>query len=130
VTVFARRGEVAEELRPVARGLGVGFTIEGWGRAPDAAGFDVVVSTVPKGAADALAVVAWAPPTVVFDVVYDPWPTALAAAAARAGCPVVSGLDLLLAQGIPQFELFTGRPAPVDAMRTGLFTAAGGRTGG
>jgi shikimate dehydrogenase len=130
VTAFVRRPEAGEELAPVAHALGLGFTVEGWGRAQDAAGYDVVVSTVPKGAADALAVAGWAPPTVVFDVVYDPWPTALAAGAQRAGCAVVSGLELLFAQGLPQFELFTGRPAPVEAMRSALFAAAGARAVG
>lgn len=129
VTLFVRRPEAADELRPVAHALGLGFTVEGWGRAADAAGYDVVVSTVPKGGADALGAAAWSPPTVVFDVVYDPWPTALADAAARAGCRVVSGLDLLLAQGVRQFELFTGHPAPVDAMRAALTAAAGARAG-
>jgi shikimate dehydrogenase len=57
---------------------------------------------------------------VVFDVVYDPWPTPLAESAERGGCPIVSGLDLLLAQGVRQFELFTGEPAPVEAMRAAL----------
>ena len=70
---------------------------------------DAVISTVPKGVADPLADrIAWRPTTVVFDVVYDPWPTPLAAAAQRAGCRIVSGLDLLLAQAVHQFELFTG----------------------
>ncbi len=127
VTAFVRRPEAGDELRPVAHALGVGFTVEGWGRAPDAAGFDVVVSTVPKGASDSLAVAAWRPPTVVFDVVYDPWPTALAAGAERAGCAIISGLDMLHAQGVRQFELFTGGPAPVEAMRSALMTAAGAR---
>jgi shikimate dehydrogenase len=128
VTAYVRRLEAGEELRPVAHALGVPMTVETWGRAADAASFDVVVSTVPKGGADALAVAAWRPPTVLFDVVYDPWPTALAAAAERAGCAVVSGLDLLFAQGVRQFELFTGVPAPVEAMRAALETAAAART--
>jgi shikimate dehydrogenase len=126
-TVYVRRPEAGDDLRPVAHALGVPMTVETWGRAADAAAFDVVVSTVPKGGADALAVAAWAPPTVVFDVVYDPWPTALAAAAQRVGCAVVSGLDLLFAQGVRQFELFTGVPAPADAMRAALFEAAAAR---
>ena len=67
-----------------------------------------------------------APGTVLFDAVYDPWPTPLAAAAAAAGCHIVSGLDLLLAQAVRQFELFTGVDAPVAAMRSALY-AAGGR---
>jgi shikimate dehydrogenase len=120
VTLYVRRPEAGEDLRPVAHALGVPMTVETWGRAADAAAYDVVISTVPKGGADALAVAAWAAPTVVFDVVYDPWPTAFAASAERAGCPIVSGLDLLLAQGIRQFELFTGTPAPVEAMRAAL----------
>jgi shikimate dehydrogenase len=120
VTLYVRRPEAGEDLRPVAHALGVPMTVETWGRAADAATYDVVVSTVPKGGADALAVAAWAAPTVVFDVVYDPWPTPLAEAARRAECPIVSGLDLLLAQGVRQFELFTGVPAPVEAMRAAL----------
>ncbi|GIJ58170.1 shikimate dehydrogenase [Virgisporangium aurantiacum] len=120
VTLYVRRPEAGEDLRPVAHALGVPMTVETWGRAADAATYDVVISTVPKGGADALAVAAWAAPTVVFDVVYDPWPTPLAESARRAECPIVSGLDLLLAQGVRQFELFTGVPAPVEAMRAAL----------
>ena len=51
------------------------------------------------------------------DVVYHPWPTALATAASRAGAVVVSGFELLLHQAARQVELMTGRPAPVPAMR-------------
>jgi shikimate dehydrogenase len=120
VTIYVRRPEAGADLRPVAHALGVPVTVETWGRAADAATYDVVVSTVPKGGADALAVAAWAAPTVVFDVVYDPWPTPLAESARRAECSIVSGLDLLLAQGVRQFELFTGVPAPVEAMRAAL----------
>jgi shikimate dehydrogenase len=120
VTVCVRRPGAGDDLRPVAHALDVPMTVETWGRAADAAAYDVVVSTVPKGGADALAVAAWAAPTVVFDVVYDPWPTPLAESARRAGCPIVSGLDLLLAQGVRQFELFTGAPAPAEQMRAAL----------
>lgn len=51
------------------------------------------------------------------DVVYDPWPTALARSASAHGQPVVGGLDVLVGQAVRQVELMTGRPAPVDAMR-------------
>jgi len=39
----------------------------------------------------------------------------------------VSGLDLLLAQAVRQFELFTGVEAPVAAMRDALHAAAAAR---
>ncbi|WP_455565533.1 hypothetical protein [Micromonospora andamanensis] len=57
---------------------------------------------------------------------YDPWPTPLAAAAEAAGCRIVSGLDLLLAQAIGQFEQFTGVPAPRSAMAAALASARAG----
>jgi shikimate dehydrogenase len=89
---------------------------------------DLVVSTLPSGAADAVAAGSragrWAPGTVVLDAVYAPWPTRFAAAAAEAGCRVVGGLAVLLHQAVAQVELMTGRPAPVAAMRAALETAA------
>jgi len=47
-----------------------------------------------------------------------PYPrTATAEAAAAAGARVLDGLEVLAAQGAASFELWTGLPAPVDAMR-------------
>jgi shikimate dehydrogenase len=47
-----------------------------------------------------------------------PYPdTATAEAARAAGATVISGLEVLIAQGAGSFELWTGQPAPVDAMR-------------
>ena len=124
VTVVARRPAAIEEMHPVADRLGLTLTGTPW---PDAAGTlsaDVVISTVPKGVADPVAVGArWRPATVLFDAIYDPWPTPLADSAARAGCRVLSGLDLLLAQALGQFRLFTGVEPPVAAMRDALFGA-------
>ncbi|MET8465950.1 shikimate dehydrogenase, partial [Micromonospora zamorensis] len=114
-----------DELRPVAGALGVELTPAGWADAHRhlSAG-EVVVSTVPRGVADALAgTVAWRAGAVFFDALYDPWPTPLAASAVAAGLRVVSGLDLLLAQAVGQFEQFTGVAAPVEAMRIALRTA-------
>jgi shikimate-5-dehydrogenase len=126
VTVVTRRPEALDELRPVAAALGLGLRGIDWASAPSALGADAVISTVPKGAADELAAVArWRPGTVFFDAIYDPWPTPLAASAAAAGNPVASGLDLLLAQALGQFEQFTGvTPAPEAAMRAALQAAA------
>ena len=50
-----------------------------------------------------------------------PYPrTATAQAAAAAGAHVLDGLEALVAQGAASFELWTGRPAPVDVMRGAL----------
>ncbi|MEH1169949.1 shikimate dehydrogenase [Micromonospora sp. CPCC 205539] len=121
VTVVARRAEAIRELRPVADALGVLLTAADWSGAAERMDVDVVVATVPKGVADPLAqAVTWRPGTVYFDALYDPWPTPLGASALAAGLRVVSGLDLLLAQAVGQFELFTGVAAPVEAMREAL----------
>jgi shikimate dehydrogenase len=129
VTVYARRAAAVEELAPVASALGVALAGAPW---PSSGGdlreADVVISTVPKGVADPLAAeVAWRDGSVLFDAVYDPWPTPIAAAAQRAGCRIVSGLDLLLAQAVHQFEIFTQVDAPVPAMRAALAAAAEAR---
>ncbi|MCW2638742.1 MAG: Shikimate dehydrogenase [Dactylosporangium sp.] len=126
VTVYARRREAIAQLEPVAAALGVELAGADWGAAARCAEAQVVISTVPKGVADDLAgAVRWLPSVVLFDALYDPWPTPLAAAAARSGCPIVSGLDLLLAQAVGQFERFTGVPAPVESMRAALTAARG-----
>jgi len=126
VTVVTRRPGALEELGPAASALGLTLTGVAWADAPGVFAADAIISTVPKGAADALATrVTWRPGTVLFDAIYDPWPTPLAAVAAAHGVRVVSGLDLLLAQALGQFELFTGvTPAPERAMREALTAAA------
>jgi shikimate dehydrogenase len=50
-----------------------------------------------------------------------PYPeTATAVAAREVGASVVTGLEALVAQGAASFELWTGLPAPVGAMRRAL----------
>jgi shikimate dehydrogenase len=84
---------------------------------------EVLVSTIPADAQDADLVARCADATVVFEVVYDPWPTPLAAAAA--GRVLVSGLDLLVHQAALQFSIFTGLPAPLERMRDAGLQALG-----
>jgi shikimate dehydrogenase len=88
--------------------------------APTAPRPGLVISTVPAGAADGYAErirETGRAPAVVLDVVYAPWPTALASAASAAGAVVVSGFAMLLHQAAAQVELMTGKPAPLEAMR-------------
>jgi shikimate dehydrogenase len=126
VTVVTRRAAALDELLPAAAALGVRLERADWSDPAAAFAADAVISTVPKGAADGLAAaVPWRAGSVLFDAVYDPWPTPIAAAAAAAGVRVASGLDLLLAQALGQFEQFTGVvPAPEGPMREALAAAA------
>ncbi|MET3963687.1 shikimate dehydrogenase [Marmoricola sp. OAE513] len=78
---------------------------------------DLVISTIPASAQSPALVASADPCPVVFEVVYDPWPTPLAAAALRSGRILVGGLDLLINQAARQVELMTNLPAPVAAMR-------------
>jgi shikimate dehydrogenase len=82
---------------------------------PDVAGADLVVNAT---AARDDVLVELDPGQTFVDLPYPETPTALAARAA--GARVVSGLDVLVAQGAASFELWTGKPAPVAAMRAAL----------
>jgi shikimate dehydrogenase len=87
---------------------------------------ELVISTLPPGAADPLAARAWTSNQTLLDVVYYPWPTRLAASVDAAGGSVLSGALMLLHQAAAQVELMTGQPAPVPAMRAALSAAAPG----
>jgi shikimate dehydrogenase len=127
-TVLVRDPARTTDLRAAADRLGVQPTISGGlldGAAPEA---DVLISTLPPGAADAMSCQQWATRPVVLDVVYTPWPTPLAASALATGCRIVSGLAVLLHQAVAQVELMTGHRAPVAAMREALDTAVRSRS--
>ena len=79
---------------------------------------DVLVSTIPAAAQDEAVLTLVSSAALVFDVLYDPWPTPLAARALDERVPLVGGLDLLVHQAARQVELMTGaREAPAAAMR-------------
>lgn len=64
----------------------------------------------------------------VFDIVYNPKETRLLIEAREKGCAIVYGYKMLLYQASKQFELFTGRQAPLPAMESALAQALeGGR---
>jgi shikimate dehydrogenase len=70
---------------------------------------DLVINTTPKGALDLFAKkLSEKPRGIFFDVIYNPWPTDFAATWSAKGAFVISGLDLLIAQGVEQIRLFTG----------------------
>jgi shikimate dehydrogenase len=114
VTLLVRSPERAAEAVAAISRHPSGPRVEVGSLTEDPVHGEVVVSTVPATAQDAALLERCAGAPVLFEVLYDPWPTPLAAA--REGV-LVAGLDLLVHQAALQFELFTGAPAPLDAMR-------------
>ena len=123
VCICARRPEEAKSLAKAVGGeavvrarLGKEF-------------FDAVVNATPIGMFPAIE---RSPLTarelncrLVFDLIYRPVETRLLQLAARHGIETVSGLEMFLAQGTAQWEIWTGQRAPVAAMRRAVLTALG-----
>ncbi|MFH8563284.1 shikimate dehydrogenase [Streptomyces sp. NPDC017988] len=118
VVAYVRSDARAAEMRQWGERLDVEVRTEDWEDAREALSAPLVIATTPAGATDALSGLVPERPATLFDVLYDPWPTELAARWSAYGGAVVSGLDLLVHQAVLQVEQMTGRgPAPLDAMR-------------
>lgn len=128
VTAYVRSRERGAEMRAWGERLGVDVRIADWAEGERALGAPLVIATTPAGAADGLATAVPEAPGTLFDVLYEPWPTALASAwSAREGA-VIGGLDLLVHQAVLQVEQMTGCvPAPLAAMRHAGETALAAR---
>jgi shikimate dehydrogenase len=116
VSAWARNPAAARQL-PGVRALTDGDLAGAVARA------DLLVNATPVGQAPDTegcplpATVALHGGVTVFDLVYRPRVTPLLELAVRAGCPTVEGVEMLVEQGARSFELWTGRPSPVEAMR-------------
>lgn len=120
VLLVARTPAKAEPLRRLASELGIDLRVLDWveavERPTELPGCDLTVSGVVAGAADALAAPLAERSAAVFDVIYNPWPTELARAAAGAGRTVCHGLDLLVHQAVEQVRLMTGLAVDPDVL--------------
>ncbi|MGW4378837.1 shikimate dehydrogenase [Kitasatospora sp. NPDC004531] len=118
LTVYVRSAERAAEMRELGEKLGLAVRTADWADGARALAGPLTVSTTPVGATDAFAAQLTGTPGVLFDVLYHPWPTALAAVCLERGGTVLGGLDLLVHQAVLQFERFTGvERGPLAAMR-------------
>ncbi len=124
--VWVRTPSRASGIRELAAELGVDLEIRALtepGSGGDAP--DIVISTLPNGAVIDLGI----PPdflrhSVLFDVAYDPWPTALAQLWQRAGGRVIPGIDMLVNQALLQVRIFVaGDPKQVVPDETGVLHA-------
>lgn len=89
--------------------------------------FDLVVNTTPSGAADLVAEnIPSKVEGLLFDVLYKPWPTLIARRWSDGGGKVISGLELLLYQGIDQINIVypLGRQIIDDQLRMALSDAS------
>jgi len=129
VTTYVRSAHRAREMRSWGERLGVPVRVADWADAAEALSAPLVIATTPAGTTDALAASVPERPGTLFDVLYDPWPTPLAAAWSQRHGTVVAGLDLLVHQAASQVEQMTGRtPAPVAVMREAAEAALPART--
>lgn len=126
--VVVRDAGRAGELLAAAQRLGVTIELVNWPGTEAITRAELVIAATPAGATDPLAGVV-SKGQLLFDVLYAPWPTAFAAAAAASGAEVIGGLELLVQQATLQFELWSGRRAPVDAMRAAAEAALKARSG-
>ena len=119
VTVCARNAE---------RAAGVARLVDGsaGGLPPPAGSWDLLVNTTPVGTAPDVedSPLPGGPfdGRLVYDLVYNPATTRLLAEASAAGCGILGGLPMLVAQAVRQFEWWTGTAAPRE-----VFAAAARR---
>jgi shikimate dehydrogenase len=123
VSIYLRSPARAAELEPVAAHHRLDLRVRPWSAAAEAFDQDLVVNTTPAGAADELADTLPAKVATLFDVLYHPWPTPLAAAWTAHGGTVLGGQDLLIHQAALQVELMTAAAIPTKLDRTDLLAA-------
>jgi len=115
VLISARREAAAREL---ARACGAQVIAR---RHVESACFELIVNTTPVGmhpheGVSPLSANELNTPWVM-DLIYRPLQTELLRIAKKKGIGVISGLEMFLAQGFAQWELFMAQPAPELAMR-------------
>lgn len=121
VFVTARRMRRAAKLAPAVRGEAIEQ------RELRRTHFDAIVHATPVG----LYPLAHESPLeerdlncrVVFDMIYRPRETSLLRLAAERGIKTIAGIEMLIGQGIAQWEIWTGQQAPAGVMRRAAIRA-------
>jgi len=115
IFVCARRKAAARKLARAVEGSVIPHTLLKKEK------FDVIVNATPVGMHPQAGISPLAANelncSLVMDLIYRPLRTKLLQAAAAKGIRTVSGVEMFLAQGIAQWELWMGRPAPEGPMR-------------
>lgn len=119
IHVYSRSSHRAKALVNSARRSIV--EVHSWDVVSDSRAYPLVISTTPKGATDELSIENEG--HVLFESLYNPWPTPLARRWHEAGGKVLDGLDLLVWQAIGQLERMSFDPSQIRERRTELFEA-------
>ena len=121
VGICARREKAAKEL---ARAVG-GEVVPR--RALRTEFFDAILNATPLGMHPHRGISPLSPGDlhcrIVMDLIYRPRRTQLLKLAAKKGISTVSGVEMFLAQGIAQWEMWTGKRAPEASMRRAVLAA-------
>ncbi len=111
VQVLRRDNNRDAKLLQAAGKLQVEF--KDWSAFQDWESFDLVINTVPNEGVVRLAE-KFPGATVLMDAIYSPWPPAFTSAQLKNSKPVITGLELLTAQALYQFQLMTGKSFDFD----------------
>jgi 3-dehydroquinate dehydratase/shikimate dehydrogenase len=121
VAICARREKAARELARACGGEALPR------RALRGEEFDAVLNATPIGMHPHAGVSPLAARElncrIVMDLIYRPMQTELLKIAARKKIICISGVDMFVAQGVAQWEMWTGKRAPEARMRTAVLTA-------
>ena len=127
LAVVVRDPSRAVDVQQLAEHLGMSVRISEFGESFASA--DVLVSSLPASAVLQPEAIDGLDANVLFDVVYEPWPSALAKEWSNRGLESISGLHMLLWQAVQQARVFYGEsldePLPdeelvVTAMRAAV----------
>jgi shikimate dehydrogenase len=125
--IVVRDPSRTEDVQAVARHLGIDARVAPFGQSLDSA--DLLVSSLPASAVLTPEILGGLNAVALFDVVYQPWPSALGKEWAARGLESISGLHMLLWQAVRQARIFYGEsvdePLPdeeevVTAMRAAV----------
>jgi shikimate dehydrogenase len=127
LVVALREPSRAEDLRAALDGLPVSVRAVAFEEA-DAEAADLIVNATPLGGrGEILPLPQLGASTMAIDLLYRPATTPLQVAVREAGGTAFGGLGLLLHQAALSFELWTGQPAPMEAMSAAALAALGAR---
>jgi len=127
ITVFLRNSKRSEGLRRAVGDSGAELVLAPWSQIAHGLTAPLVISTTPKGATDSYVDQLPITPGLLFEALYDPWPTALVSAWSSKGAQVLGGLDLLVEQAIEQIKLFAPEIELADATKLREVMLSAGR---